>query len=150
MLKKSMIVVTPLASLALLLAVAGCPGGPPAPDNDNDGGQNGVTFRGDVEPILTSICGTCHQQGGTADDRGIPLRLDGSDDFDGLLNDSSMQDNSLKFVVAGEPDQSLVYLKVSQDPPPVGERMPQAPTPPLTEAQQQIIRDWIAAGASLE
>ena len=38
-------------------------------------------------------------------------------------------------------------LKVSQDNPPVGARMPLAPIPALTQAEQDLIRTWIGEGA---
>jgi hypothetical protein len=62
-------------------------------------------------------------------------------------------------VVPGDPDQSLLYLKVSQTMPPCGARMPANPTTlltkgtsefsgtPLPDDQQQLIADWIANGA---
>ena len=62
-------------------------------------------------------------------------------------------------VVAGDPDHSLLYLKVSQTMAPCGARMPANPTTLLTkgtaefsgtalpEDQQQLIADWIANGA---
>ena len=61
-------------------------------------------------------------------------------------------------VVPGDPNHSLLYLKVSQ-PMPCGARMPANPTTlltkgtsefsgtPLPEDQQQLIADWIANGA---
>jgi len=62
-------------------------------------------------------------------------------------------------VVVGDPDHSLLYLKVSQTMPPCGARMPANPTTlltkgtaefsgtPLPDDQQQLIVDWIANGA---
>jgi len=62
-------------------------------------------------------------------------------------------------VVPGDPDHSLLYLKVSQTMPPCGARMPANPTTlltkgtsefsgtPLPDDQQQLIADWIANGA---
>jgi hypothetical protein len=158
------VVIVPLASMVFLICIAGCPPGTPAPNdnegtpvpNDNggtpapndNGGEpgGGVSFKDDVEPILTSICGTCHTAGGIADQRGIPVRLDGSDGFDGLFNGSSIQDQNLEFVVAGDPDNSLAYLKISTDTPPVGARMPLS-SPALSQAEQDLIRTWIAEGA---
>ncbi len=62
-------------------------------------------------------------------------------------------------VVPGDPDHSILYLKVSQAMPPCGARMPANPTTlmnkgtsefsgtPLPDDQQQLIADWIADGA---
>ena len=47
-----------------------------------------------------------------------------------------------------DPAQSLLYLKLSQDPPPCGDPMPQGSSrPSLTQAQIDTLREWIEAGA---
>ena len=147
------VVITPVASMALLISIAGCAGGmPPAGGGGNGGGPDPgpaeVSFKDDIQPILLSVCVTCHTPNGIADQRGIPLRLDGSDGFSGFFTGSSVQDPSLPFIVAGDPDNSLVYLKASRDNPPVGARMPLPPIPALTQAEQDTIRTWIAEGAA--
>jgi hypothetical protein len=62
-------------------------------------------------------------------------------------------------VVPGQPDLSIMYLKVSESMPPCGSQMPADPQKlltggssvfsgtALTAAQQQLIHDWIAEGA---
>jgi hypothetical protein len=50
-----------------------------------------------------------------------------------------------KLVVPGAPASSLLYLKL-QATVPCGDRMPQGGTP-LTAAQLELVRSWIAAGA---
>ena len=176
MVKKRISVVTvPVVSMMLLISIAGCSGVTLPADgtgndnvtgddndndnftdngtgdgNDNEGGEEPApvttSFKDDVEPILTRFCGTCHTLNGIAELRGIPVRLDGSDGFDGLFNGSSVQDPSLKFVVAGDPDSSLAYLKVITDTPPVGARMPLS-SPALSQAEQDLLRTWIEEGA---
>jgi hypothetical protein len=47
-------------------------------------------------------------------------------------------------VVAGDPDHSLLYLKLSYAPP-CGDPMP--PTGKLSDADIKLVHDWIAAGA---
>lgn len=49
-------------------------------------------------------------------------------------------------IVPGDPEQSLLYLKIS-GPPPCGNRMPLGGKA-LSAAQVQMIRSWIAAGAN--
>jgi hypothetical protein len=50
-------------------------------------------------------------------------------------------------VTPGEPDASVMYLKISlDDPTPCGEKMPLG-GPPLTQAQADLIEGWITAGA---
>lgn len=112
--------------------------------SQTDGGA--VSFSADLEPILTTLCSTCHREGGIADQAGIDLRLTADVALDMLLNDRSVQDPSLAFVVAGDADASLVFLKISSDSPPVGTRMPFA-LAPLDDGQIALIRDWINQGA---
>lgn len=50
-----------------------------------------------------------------------------------------------KIVVPGSPEKSLLYLKVNPSPL-CGDRMPQGGSP-LTDAQLEMVRSWIAAGA---
>ncbi len=62
-------------------------------------------------------------------------------------------------VIPGQPDQSILYLKVSQSSPPCGSQMPADPATltatgtsvfsgtALPEEQQQLIHDWILDGA---
>lgn len=50
-------------------------------------------------------------------------------------------------VVPGQPDQSIMYLKVSlDDPAPCGSKMPLG-LPPISQAQDDMIKAWITAGA---
>jgi hypothetical protein len=49
-------------------------------------------------------------------------------------------------VVAGHPEMSLLFLKLSPNPP-CGSRMPLGGTA-FTDAQLEMIRSWIAAGAN--
>ncbi|HVW24934.1 MAG TPA: hypothetical protein VHC69_06160 [Polyangiaceae bacterium] len=48
-------------------------------------------------------------------------------------------------VVPNQPEMSLLYLKLSPNPP-CGSRMPLGGTP-FTDAQLEMVRSWIAAGA---
>jgi hypothetical protein len=63
-------------------------------------------------------------------------------------------------VVPGDPDSSIMYLKVAKTQPPCGVRMPanidsaRLPSPkaefsgvPLSDDEQNLIRNWIAEGA---
>lgn len=55
----------------------------------------------------------------------------------------------MMLVVPGDPEQSLLYLKVSMDKPPCGNRMPSLGPQgaPLDPAHVELIRAWIAGGA---
>lgn len=60
------------------------------------------------------------------------------------LSSASAGDYAL--LVAGDPEASLVYLKVQAEPPPVGASMPPS-FDYLDETQQALVREWIEAGA---
>ncbi len=140
-----------LGAVMMVLGTA-CPGnlGVASPDQGTDAEDRpegtAVSFSADVLPILTSLCATCHRDGGIADQAGITLQLVEDLAFDMLLNNNSVQDESLSFVEPGDSTSSLMFLKVSSDSPPVGNRMP-FQLAPLSDAQIATIRDWIDQGA---
>ncbi len=95
-----------------------------------------VEFNQDVRPILSENCFVCHGPG--KEDRKANLRLD--------LREVAL---AHKAIVPGNPAQSkLVQHVFSTDPerimpPPVSNKK-------LSEAEKQILRDWIAQGAKYE
>ena len=93
------------------------------------GGNNPVSFDREVLPILKSQCGSCH--GGQG---GLWLTSYEQVMFGGT---------SGAVVVPGQPDQSLLYQRVT------GQTPPQMPldVAPLTGNQIEAIRGWIAEGA---
>ncbi len=102
-------------------ALAGLPPTPPP------GGR--VSFLGEVRPILQMWCTGCHPPSG-----GLDLTT-----WSGLLAGGQ----SGPAVIPGNPDQSLLVLRIS------GAEGPQMPLggPALSEADQTTIRAWIQAGA---
>ncbi len=95
-----------------------------------------VDFATDVLPILTANCVSCH--GGATPPRDLRL-----DSYAGVLT-GGLTGNE---VVGCQAASSLLYLKISQDNPPVGQRMPLG-GPYLTATQTDTIQRWIAAGAA--
>ena len=97
-----------------------------------------VDFNRDVRPILSSNCFKCHgiDDGG----RKARLRLDVRDIAIGPAKSGKAA------VVPGKPDQSELVRRVfSADP---DEVMPPASTKVvLSDAQKQVLRQWIAEGA---
>lgn len=57
------------------------------------------------------------------------------------------KDRGLVLVVPGDPEASLLFLKVSTDTPPCGARMPHFPGFVLNDREIAQIREWIALGA---
>ena len=105
-----------------------------------------VSFSRDIQPVLTANCAGCHSPGGAADLAGIEVFLREGESYDLIVNRQSVQDPNWTIVKPGDPANSLLYLKVSSNNPPVGVRMPRF-APPLAPAQIDTIRRWIEEGA---
>ena len=105
-----------------------------------------VSFSQDIQPIFSVFCANCHVAGGIADNQGIDLRLVAGQSYNGLINRRSVQNTGLTLVVPGDSSQSLLWMKVSMNNPPVGGRMPFALSP-LDQASIDLIRRWIDEGA---
>lgn len=108
--------------------------------------QTNVSFATCVKPILISNCSGsgCH---GTEGFQFIQLEKDTYESIvggkDGI---PSGQAFPLKQIEPGNPDKSYLYLKITQDKPQLGARMP-LDRAPLWIEQREAIRTWIAEGA---
>lgn len=94
-----------------------------------------VSYEDDVKPILQASCISCHS--GANPPRNLRL-----DSFAGVHAGGLTGSE----VVSCQPTASLLFMKVSQDTPPVGARMPLG-GPYLTATQIETVRRWIADGA---
>ena len=79
------------------------------------------------------------------------LDLTAGDSYDQLVGIQALEDPTLYRVVAGDPERSLLYLKVGGDPPvadipAIGTRMP-PDAPPIDPADIDLVRRWILQGA---
>ncbi len=99
--------------------------------------QEKIDFGRDVQPILADHCYVCH--GPDVTTREAELRLD----------QHSAAVTQMQVIVPGEPDQSpLIARIISVDP---DEQMPPADfKKPLTDAQKQILQQWIEEGAHFQ
>jgi len=138
-------------SLAFLL-LFGCSdrGGPVSPGSgagdmggeEGDGGGATVSFATDVRPIFEATCGggSCHGTAGAAGN----LVLAGADPYSDLINVTSFGYDPAVRVVPGDPEASVLYLKL------VG-TIPFVPAMPLggsiDPALTEKIRLWIDEGA---
>ncbi len=102
--------------------------------------QPSVDFQKDVRPILANHCFACH--GFDDKSRQADLRLD-------LESDALDPNRASRTIVPGSPDQSeLIHRILSEDP---DLMMPPASTnKPLSVAQKETLRRWIAQGARYE
>ena len=99
-------------------------------------GTPNVSFSGDIMPIFSTKCITCHQG------EGANGNLDLSN-YETLMSGNSNSGENL--VVPGFAEQSLLYKSVDEDVTSIP-RMPQG-GPYLFDSQIQMIEDWINEGA---
>jgi hypothetical protein len=92
--------------------------------------------------IFTPICTTCHA-GASAP---LGLRLDEGNSYALLVNVASSEVPSLLRVNPGDPDNSYLVHKI-EGRAAVGGRMPLG-GPPLPQESIDLVKQWIAAGAS--
>ena len=97
-----------------------------------------VNFQREVRPILSDNCFQCH--GPDLKTRLAGLRLDSREEV-------FAQRSSGSLIVAGDPDASLLYQRVSSEDP--GRRMPPVHSKKeLTQEQIDTLRLWIEQGAT--
>jgi len=97
-----------------------------------------VSFSKDVRPLMWRSPGgcTCHLQRVTS---GLDLSSYASMRRGGL-------NSGTRIIIAGQPCDSIMPMKLSRTPP-FGSRMPFNGPPYFTDAELQLVRDWIAEGA---
>lgn len=110
-------------------------------------GEDQVTLSGDVQPILSNNCvfSGCHV--GTSPQEG--LTLSSGQTFGNVVNVASRQLTTMNRVTPNQPDNSYLVHKVQGthlDEGGSGERMPEGRAP-LSQAEIDLIRAWIQAGA---
>jgi hypothetical protein len=146
----------PLSSGAILLLsalLAGCPdfGDPVDPGgagagvgNGGGGGGPPVSFSADVQPIFTSRCALplCHSG---ASPQGN-MNLEAGNAYGNTVGVTSFAYAPAVRVVAGEPDSSVLFNKVTNTMR-FGSRMPPPPDAPLGSGEIETLRAWIAEGA---
>lgn len=105
----------------------------------------GATWSGRIRPLLEASCGGCH--GGATPSGGFDVLADGL--YARLFQPSSQQP-ARNLIVAGQPEQSYLWLKLVGDGSITGDRMPVDPVTgngELPAADLEAIQTWITAGA---
>jgi hypothetical protein len=120
----------PRASLAGVL-LAACAATAPAAEGKLD-------FNRDVRPLLSDRCFACH--GPDHEDRQAGLRLDGREAATTPL------DSGVTAIVPGDPGTSGLIARITSTDPDVVMPPPRL-NKPLTPAETEILRRWIAEGA---
>lgn len=128
-------------ALFALACTLGCPG-----DGSGIPGMMGpppaTTLAALQAGIFTPICSSCHQPGGIG-----PMPLDNeAATFASLVDIDSIEITTLKRVAPGDSENSYLVWKIEGRPTIVGSPMPLG-GPMLSQAEIDMIRDWIDAGA---
>lgn len=106
-----------------------------------------VSFADDVVPIFRARCVSCHASGSLTNSlTGLDMRLTEDLAYDTTVGVPSDQDSSWTLVEPGDPDASLLWLKVSSNNPPVGSIMPLFGAR-VSGEDLATLRDWIMQGA---
>ena len=108
------------------------------------------TFTEVYAQIISGVCATCHGSANGSGAKGGKLIMDNqADAYSALVgvaaNGEACSGDGTR-VVAGSAATSILWEKVSETSPPCGSRMPLG-DPPLAQADQDLIKDWINAGA---
>jgi hypothetical protein len=129
-----------VVGIAMAFVVVACGG-----ENDDEGSGPPVSFSQVLSVFESNGCQGCHP--------GVNSSLDLRDEkaYDDLVGIKALEDPDLYRVIAGDPENSFLYLKVGGAPviadiPAVGSRMPPG-APPISAEDMKIIHDWIAQGA---
>lgn len=132
--------------LILLITFISCGGGSstgPEPDPNPDPPPNPdrpVSFSEDIEPIFNGNCAVsgCHDS--NTQESGVNLSS-----YDAALNSVGVQYGT-EIIEPGEPNNSPIVDKISNEDPQFGERMP-FNRQPLSDAEIDSIIAWIEDGA---
>jgi hypothetical protein len=138
------------AALYIVAAATACGGGSSAPAVDNG---PPATFTEIYDSILStqtdSRCNFCHSMPASQVSNGMfHTGKDKTETYASILDRISTSEacSGRSVIVPGDPEQSLLYLKIAGAPP-CGNRMPLGGKA-LSATQVQMIRSWIAAGAN--
>ena len=119
------------AVAALLLAVALC--------CPTASAVEPVSFNRDIRPIMSNTCFHCH--GNDATTREAGMRLD--------VREAALKetDGGVLPIVPGDPDASEIIKRIFDEDDPMP---PESAHKPLTDAQKELFRRWVAEGAVYE
>ena len=141
----------PVAGLAVVLAACGLVpdvGGafPNECDESDSQPTTTVSFSESIRPLINRPMGGCGCHLPSATGAGTGTQISGLD----LSSLSTLRAGGLnsgsRIIVAGQPCESLMYLKL-EDAPPFGSRMPLNGPPFWNSDELKLLHDWIAEGA---
>ena len=102
-------------------------------------GVEPVSFNRDIRPIMSDVCFHCH--GNDAKTREAGMRLD--------VREAALKETESGMVpiVPGDPDASEIIKRIFDDEDPMP---PESAHKPLSSAQKELLRRWVAEGAVYE
>ena len=98
-----------------------------------------VNFNRDVRPLLSDRCFHCH--GPDEHDRQAGLRLDRADGPEGAY---------ARAIAQGSPEESELWNRITSEDPDLLMPPAESPKQPLTNAEIEILRQWIEQGAEYQ
>ena len=105
-----------------------------------------VSFAGDIRPLINRQMGGCGCHLPSSTGAGTGTQISGLD----LSSLNTLRAGGLnsgaRVIVAGQPCESVLYLKL-EDAPPFGSRMPLNGPPFWNSDELNLLHDWIAEGA---
>ncbi len=102
-------------------------------------GVEPVSFNRDIRPIMSDVCFHCH--GNDANTREAGMRLD--------VREAALKETESGVIpiVPGDPDASEIIKRIFDDADPMP---PESAHKPLSAAQKELLRRWVAEGAIYE
>ncbi len=117
-----------------------------ATGSGSDSGAPAVVYETDVQPIWNAAC-TCHLMGGSGTMTAPFLTLNPDMSHAQLVGVASEQAASLSRVAPGSPEESYLWLKLTDTHAEVGEGTVMPQTGMLEAEQLERIEAWITQGA---
>lgn len=99
-----------------------------------------VTWSAHIQPLFRAKCATCHLDGSERGDYAMDTPTI-------MLEPGESKGSGWPLIVPGNPGASLLYRKLIDRNPPVGVQMPEA-LPPVSQETKELVRRWIAEGAT--
>ena len=103
-----------------------------------------INFEAQILPILQNRCFSCHS-GPKVDAKGNVAKPKGSVQLDSVAGIEESLHGEV--IIAGEPEDSLLYQRITLPEGETGIMPPSEACDPLTDQETDLIRKWIADGA---
>jgi hypothetical protein len=103
-----------------------------------------LSYNKDIRPLLSDRCFACHGPDETKRQAELRLDIDSGDQSPFLAR------GGLPTLQPGDPETSELWKRLTTDDPSLHMPPPDSGKKPLTDAQKQLVRQWIQQGATYE